>query len=157
MKVLLDSSYFFPLISVEIVESSREIIPFLIEFLDVKIQYSLITLFELSAKGAKLVNSGLLIQNDVVKGINALLAWEKIEITSPWSGEIQRLAIDFRHDHSDYIDCLILATAVVRSNILVTEDSNIKSLVNSNWSNKIVDVNDEFSVMNASEMEEKMT
>ncbi len=89
MRILLDSSFFFPLIKIKIKDSSNDIIPSLIKYNRFELQYSTITLFELSAKGARLIKAGELTDLEVVDGINALISWKSLIQVDPWLGEIQ--------------------------------------------------------------------
>ncbi len=152
MRILLDSSFFFPLIKIKIKESSNEIIPSLIKFNRFELQYSTITLFELSAKGARLIKAGELTNLEVVDGINALISWKSLIQVDPWLGEIQRLAFTFRNIHSDFIDCLILASAVVHTDMFVCEDKPLQNLVKDKWFHHITDINPNFSIMNSKQV-----
>jgi len=133
VKIFFDSSYFFPLIKVKVEKSSPEIISLIHQRESIELQFSSITLFELSAKGARLIKEGKLTVNDVVDGITALISWRNISLIEPWNGEVQRLAFDFRLDHSDYIDCLVLASAIIHANVLVSEDILLKKLLKTKW------------------------
>ena len=61
---------------------------------------------------------------------------------------MQRLAIDFRKDHPDYIDCLVLASAIIHANVFVSEDELLKDLFESKWKSIVADINDEFLILN---------
>ena len=152
MRILLDSSFFFPLIKIKIKESLNEIIPSLIKSNSFELQYSTITLFELSAKGARLINVGELTELEVVNGMNALISWESLLPVNPWLGEIQRLAFTLRNTHSDYIDCLILASAVVHMDMFICEDKTLRNLVKTKWLRLIADINPNFSVMSSKQV-----
>ena len=150
MKLFFDSSYFFPIIKIKVEKSSPEILALTInQDSAFEMQYSTITLFELSAKGAKLIRSGQLTRNDVINGINALIHWENVKSVEPWDGEVQRLAIDFRKDHPDYIDCLVIASAIIHANVFISEDEMLKNLFESKWKSIAADINDEFLILNA--------
>ena len=156
MNVLLDSSYFFPMIGVTIEKSPTDLIPFLTTQEDIKIFYSPITLFELSAKGGRLVNKDQLEDTNVIDGINAITSWKKLTVVDLWLGEVQRLAFDFRLDHSDYIDCLILASAIIHANVFVSEDTTLKKLLKTKWLNRVRDVNIEFEILNTHQLKDKI-
>lgn len=153
MNFFFDSSYFFPLIKIEIKNSLKP----LLEIYNKKNRflYSTITLFELSAKGAKYINSEELLKSDVVNGINSLCNWKIFEKVEPWQGEIQRLAFDFRKQHADYIDSIILASAITHSDVLISEDERIKGLVKS-FDTQISILNNNFACMNTSEVYTKL-
>jgi len=156
MKIFFDSTYFFPMIKVEIVKSSPQIISLIHQNKSFNLYYSSITLFELSAKGAKMIKSGKLIHKDVIDGINALKAWKDVKSIDPWSGEVQRLAFDFRIDHTDFIDCLIVASAVIHSDVFLSEDKTLKTFFKENWLHKAREINAEFEIMNANQFREKI-
>ncbi|UCG00826.1 MAG: hypothetical protein JSW11_14550 [Candidatus Heimdallarchaeota archaeon] len=156
MKILFDSSYFFPLIKVKVEKSSPEIISLIHQKKPFELQFSSITLFELSTKGAKMIKAGKLTVNDVIDGINALTSWRNISSIDPWNGEVQRLAFDFRYDHSDYIDCLVLASAIIHANVLVSEDITLKKLLKTKWLNRVREINTEFEILNTNELEAKI-
>ncbi|MFW9904772.1 MAG: hypothetical protein ACFFFH_10600 [Candidatus Thorarchaeota archaeon] len=156
MKILFDSSYFFPLIKVKVENSSPEIFSLIHQKKPFELQFSSITLFELSAKGAKMIKTGKLTVNDVIDGINALTSWRNISAIDPWNGEVQRLAFDFRNDHSDYIDCLVLASAIIHANVLVSEDTTLKKLLKTKWLNRIRETNTEFDILNTEELKLKI-
>lgn len=156
MKIFFDSSYFFPLIKVKVEKSSPEIISLTYQRESFELQFSSITLFELSAKGARLIKEGKLTVNDVVDGINALVSWRNISLIEPWNGEVQRLAFDFRLDHSDYIDCLVLASAIIHANVFVSEDILLKKLFKTKWFNRVREINIEFEILNTEELKVKI-
>lgn len=152
MRLFLDSTYFFPLIGISVESVDRDVITFLLAQKGIQLLYSSITLFELSAKGAKLVQTGILSESDVVEGILSLQHNKDTNIHHPWAGEVQRLAMYFRKDHSDYVDCLILATAVVYADKLVSEDKKIKKSVQRSWFKTISEINDHFEVLNSNQL-----
>ncbi|MCK4848863.1 MAG: hypothetical protein KAT16_07570 [Candidatus Heimdallarchaeota archaeon] len=151
MKIFFDSTYFFPMINVEIEKSSPQIVSVIHQDKSFELQYSSITLFELSAKGAKMIKSGKLTHKDVIDGINALKVWKDVKSIDPWNGEVQRLAFDFRIDHTDYIDCLIVASAVIHSDVFLSEDKTLKTFFKENWFHKAREINSEFEIMNANQ------
>ena len=80
-----------------------------------------ISLFELQAKAAKLKVPA----NFVIEAIEAILKTFKIEqFHKP---KIIEVASEIRNMLPDYIDCVIVATAVSLKNDLLTEDSLILS------------------------------
>ena len=156
MKILFDSSYFFPLIKIKVEKSSPAIFSLIHQKKPFEMQFSSITLFELSAKGARMIKSGKLTVNDVIDGINALVSWKNISAINPWNGEVQRLAFDFRLDHSDYIDCLILASAIIHANVFVSEDITLKKLLKTKWLNRVREINIEFEIVNTYQLKAKI-
>ena len=152
MKVFFDSSYFFPLIKVEVENSSPEILSFAHQIKSLELHYSSITLFELSAKGARMIKSGKLTSNDVIEGINALIRWRDVISIDPWNGEVQRLAFYFRNDHSDYIDCLVLASSIITANMFISEDTTLRNLLKTKWVTRVGEINPRFKIVNADQL-----
>jgi len=120
MRILLDSTYLFPLIGVRV----RGLDPLLL--LGLKPRHRLlvsdISLFELSAKGAKYVVQGVLEPEDVTRGIQSLGMDPDIARMPYFTTQILNVSFRLRGTLSDYIDCLILSTAVNESDVLMTED-----------------------------------
>jgi predicted nucleic acid-binding protein len=122
--MILDTSYFMPLAKVEIASD------LLLAVVEDKIQYrnlsfdlitlNSISLFELQAKAAK-----LRINNDsIIEALAAISTRFRIERYN--SREIIETASSLRQNFfTDYIDCIIIATAIVCREELVTEDSKI--------------------------------
>ncbi|MFW9917633.1 MAG: PIN domain-containing protein [Candidatus Thorarchaeota archaeon] len=148
MKILVDTTYFLPAISVEIEKLSRTILQALRADKNLDLFGCSITLFELAAKGAKLVKAGQLTHEDISIGLDAIRYDERIELLH-WEDNpiIMELATEIRHVHSDFIDCLVLATAVCYTNTLITWDEVLLKKVQSNeWIKEtILAKNEDFS------------
>jgi predicted nucleic acid-binding protein len=122
--MILDTSYFMPLAKVEITTdlllalAENKIQPDRLSF-DL-VTLNSISLFELQAKAAKLgINN-----ESVIEALTAISKRFKIEPYN--SPEIIESASLLRQNFfTDYIDCIIIATAIVRREELVTEDSKI--------------------------------
>lgn len=89
---------------------------------DIKLEdmsVSLISIFELQAKGAKLNVPA----NAVIRAVDAIMSAFRV---APFyeSGTIE-IAQTVRKTVSDYIDCIIVATAISNKEDLATEDSLI--------------------------------
>ncbi|MHA1651724.1 MAG: PIN domain-containing protein [Candidatus Helarchaeota archaeon] len=148
MRILLDTSYFLPLIKVQITEISGKILQKLLKNSKFEIYYCDITLFEMAAKGTKLVLSGEQLKiTDLQIGIDALendpritrISWSKHPFTLD-------LAFSLRKIHADYIDYLILATAVCYTDIFATLDDEFYKLILKNplVIQEILEINDHF-------------
>ncbi|MGQ4874012.1 MAG: hypothetical protein ACP6IY_08075 [Promethearchaeia archaeon] len=126
MKVLLDTSYFLPLIKISIEGVPDNLLLELL--LDKKNYYfySDLTLFELAAKGFKLIKDlkELTIQ-DVINGINSIINDFRLNPLY-WINDdyIIELASKFKIIHNDTIDCLIFATAICKCECIATLDHN---------------------------------
>ncbi|OLS19085.1 MAG: hypothetical protein HeimC2_42740 [Candidatus Heimdallarchaeota archaeon LC_2] len=141
MKIFLDTCYFLPIIGI----SNSNLDPnYLLKLLDHKdshdLLYSTITLFELQAKGAKECEKGNLDPQRILRGIQSLTQggdFSEIHLSS--SSLITQLSMELRKYHTDFIKCLILATAIVSADILVSEDRWINGFVDTNDYSNLVD------------------
>ena len=145
MRLLLDSSFFFPLIGIEISQFSRKAILQLVS--KEEIIRSELVIFELSAKGSKLINAGKLTINDLTRGITAIYNHPEILVIPIHHSEIQKFACELQKNHSDFIDCLILASAVNYADILITLDKEIEHKSITNWKEKIKGINENFQLI----------
>jgi len=146
MNLFLDSSFFFPLISIDVKEFSKQLISELLENEGFEIFRSEMVTFELSAKGTQLVNKNLLEIEDVIQGLNALVYNSTIHVVPIYYSEIQILATLLRRDHSDFIDCLTLASAVHYSDTFITLDKHLEEKSMGIWNQSIKGINAEFKV-----------
>jgi PIN domain nuclease of toxin-antitoxin system len=87
-----------------------------------------ITIFELSAKGAKYAASGLIPPERISRGIRALIYNETIKILPIHESTILHTAFKLRNILSDFIDCLILSSAINNCDALITEDNDIQNI-----------------------------
>ncbi len=74
--------------------------------------------------------------------INSFYYNPYFEIIDPWSShEILNLADDvLKLGHSDYMDCLILATAKYHNYVLISEDKEFEDILNKlRWDLEVVD------------------
>ncbi len=127
MRLLLDTTYILPAIGVSVRKiPSDALVRLMREGHQVSI--SDISLFELSAKGAKLVATRKLAPERVARGIRAIIYNETVEIVPIYESTILLTAFRFRNILTDFIDCLILSSAVNRCSALVTEDDDLKHL-----------------------------
>jgi len=156
MKTLLDTSYLMPAIGVRVKEISPDTLS-LIRRGGHETAISEVTLLELSAKGAKLVTSGALTVERVNRGVIAAkrdVDLEKIQYTDE---DVLRTSISLRGLHSDYLDCLILSSAINRCDVLLTEDSLIHALTrDERYRGLIREVNPDFAVSSHKALPELM-
>ncbi len=127
MKILLDTTYFLPLIGISVKGVPNDA---LIRLLEKGHQISLsdITIFELSAKGGKYVTAGALTPERVSRGIRSIIYDERITRIPMYDDSVLLVAFGLRRMLSDFIDCLILSSAINQNETLVTEDDNIHRL-----------------------------
>jgi len=124
--IVLDTTYFLPIVGISVKADffsalkKKEIcyIP------PQNIYLNEISLFELQAKASKLGVP----PKRVIEGINAII--EAFNIISFYDSSIIKIAFKLRKIISDYIDCIIVATALSREYLLLTEDKVI--LTNAN-------------------------
>ena len=84
-----------------------------------EVAISLISIFELQAKAAKLAVP----VRDTVVAVDALLT--AFEVKPFYEPRIVEVGFELRRSIPDYVDCVIVATAAVMEEDLVTEDSLI--------------------------------
>ena len=127
MRLLLDTTYLLPAIGVSI-RGIPEDTPIKLIGKGHEISMSDITLFELSAKGAKYVTLGTLTSERVTKGIRAIVYDDRIERIPVHDSSVLLTAFKLRRMLNDFIDCLILSSAINQCDSLVTEDGDIHDL-----------------------------
>jgi len=148
MKILLDTTYLLPLIGISIEEIPDEMILELINR-GYKLFINYVTLFELAAKGAKYISMGKLSLERVVKGIIAIVHDERVVKINIESFDTLYTSFKLRRYLRDYIDCLIVATALHYCDILLTEDDTLLKISESTWFKEIKErLNPELKVMN---------
>ena len=152
MKLLLDTTYLLPAIGIS-VKNVRRDLPIKL----IKKGYSLfiseVTIFELSAKGSKHVASGNLAPERVLRGIRAIVHDDRIVKVPVHDESILLTSFKLRRILDDYIDCLILSSAINRCDILLTEDKRMRGLKRKVEFQEILkEVNPKFSVASAHEL-----
>ena len=128
MKLLIDTTYLLPAIGVAIRHLPRTIVRDLRGRGHV-ISISTMTIFELAAKGARFVRDGKLTQERVHEGLAAVLNDKALGQIHFQELEVLERAITMRAQISDFIDCIILCSAAVSSDALVSEDEELRDLV----------------------------
>ena len=147
----MDTTYLLPAIGVSIKELPNDV-PIRLKAKGHQIAISQITLFELAAKGAKYVNNGTLLPETVTKGIRAIVYEEELETVPVYGSEI--LLASFKLNAlADFIDCLIVASAINNCDALITEDQEIHKLTKKNGINKLIDAtNPNFKIKTLNEI-----
>jgi PIN domain nuclease of toxin-antitoxin system len=147
LKLLLDTTYFLPTIGVSIKEIQKDALLTLIAKKH-QISMSQITIFELSAKGAKYIKEGQLSPERVTRGISAIIYNDAIETIPMHDTTILQTAFKLRKMLNDFIDCLILSSAMNNSEAIITEDKEIQSLrKSSEFYGLVADSNPGFKVL----------
>ncbi|MDL1957647.1 MAG: PIN domain-containing protein [Candidatus Desulfofervidus auxilii] len=139
MKLLLDTTYFLPVIGISVKNILWNTIIELIKG-GYQVLISEITFFELSAKGAKYIVAGTLTPERVSKGMRALLYDDRIEKIPIYDTSILLTAFKLRMILNDFIDCLILSSAINRAEVLVTEDKDILEISNKRSFQNIIQI-----------------
>jgi predicted nucleic acid-binding protein len=124
LKILLDTTYLMPAIGVSVRAIPADTIIKLLEKGEL-LAISEISIFELSAKGAKYSSAGTIPQEKVLEGIRAIVADEQVAKVPSYDAEELRIAVRLRDSLKDFIDCLILSCALLHSDVLLTEDKEI--------------------------------
>jgi len=154
MKILLDTTYFLPVIGISVKNFPRNIVVKLINK-KCTVLISEITLFEILAKGAKYAASNFLRAEKVIKGIRSLLYDDKVHKIPIYDTYVLLTALELRKLLRDFIDCLILSTAINYANILLTEDEDIHELLSDKkFLEMVQETNPEFKIMYYSELKE---
>jgi PIN domain nuclease of toxin-antitoxin system len=148
MKILIDTSYFLPLIKIGIENIPQTILINLLAKTSYECFYSNLTLFELTAKGLKFSSQkNTITPQDIRIGVDAiqndLRLVEKSFIDNPL---IIELASQLKAIHKDTIDCLIFATAICTCDCIVTMDISFFDQINKTPSliNAIRKINENF-------------
>ena len=153
MKILFDSSYFMPLIRVEVNNwSSEQLYHYVKDHSSVhEFYYSELSLFEIAAKGTKIaLNNSELTPKDIQIGIDSLQNYDEFSQTPLFSHPyIFDLAHLCRKIHNDFIDCLIFSSAVCYTECFSTYDHTfINKIINSKAIlNKIKEINPKFMIL----------
>jgi len=117
-----------------------------------RIYISGISIFELSAKGAKHITSGTLAAERVTKGISSIIYDERITTIPMHDSALLLTAFKIRSMVSNFIDCLILSSAINQCDALVTEDDDIQNLrKNKQFSELLTIINPRFKIQTLSE------
>ena len=147
MKFFLDSSFFFPFIQIEIPDCSQEKLLQIFNRPDLVFCQFELSIFEISAKGRKYVQNGCITTQDLIDGINAIEYLPNIEVIPIYHSQIQLLALYFSATHSDFIDCLLLASAVNFADRFISLDETLQQKMEKEWNDEIAKYNDHFQML----------
>jgi predicted nucleic acid-binding protein len=127
LRLLLDTTYLLPAIGVSIKGLPKDALLRLMQK-GHQISISNISVFELSAKGAKHIATGTLSAERVTRGISAIVYDERMTVVPVHDSSVLLTAFKLRRMLSDFIDCLILSSAINYCDAIVTEDKDIREL-----------------------------
>ena len=152
MKLLLDTTYFLPAIGISIKELPNDA-PIKLIAKGHQISISDISLFELSAKGAKHITDGTLTPERVTRGIKAIVYDDAIETIPIHGNNLLLTSFKLRRIVNDFIDCLILSSAINQCDTLITEDSDIQNLKkNKEFNELLTTTNTAFKIQKLTEI-----
>lgn len=149
MNILIDTSYFLPLIKIAIKNIPHNLLISILSETPHTYFYTDLTIFELIAKGLKLSTqkSAGITPQDIRAGVDSLQHDTRLIKRSythnPYIIELTSL---FRMIHQDTIDCLIFAAAICTCDCLITMDVSFYKKINKNPQilKKIKAINEDF-------------
>ncbi len=151
MRLLLDTTYLLPAIGISVKNLQKDA-PIKLIQKGHTISISDVSIFELSAKGAKHITAETLSAERVTRGIRAIIYDETIETIPIHESTLLLTAFKLRNTLNDFIDCIILSTAINRCNCLLTEDKDIQSLKKNKEFNELcVAINPKFMIKTLTE------
>jgi PIN domain nuclease of toxin-antitoxin system len=151
LKLLLDTTYFLPAIGISIKELPNDV-PIKLIAKGHQISMSDISLFELSAKAAKHITDGMLTPERVTRGIKAIVYDDTIETIPIHNSNLLLTSFKLRSILNDFIDCLILSSAINQCDALITEDSDIQNLKkNKEFNELLTTTNTKFKIQKLAE------
>ena len=152
MKLLLDTTYFLPAIGVSVKQLPKDA-PIKLIAKGHQISISDISIFELSAKGAKHITNKTLTPERVTKGLRAIIYDDTVESIPIPDRQILLTAFKLRNILHDFIDCLILSSAINQCDALITEDNDIQELKKNKELNGLLSTtNPEFKIQKLTEI-----
>ena len=152
MNILLDTTYLMPAIGVSITGVTPRVLRTLRDN-GHNIYISELTLFELSAKGAKHIVSHGLDPERVRRGITAVAHDEALIKIPLLEGEVIHRSFTLRGALNDYIDCVILSSAICRCEVIVTEDRLIHRVEDSPLYRRVIEeANPGFKILSSSDL-----
>lgn len=124
MRILVDTTYLLPLAGIAVEGVEKDLLRRALATAH-EICASDISFFEILAKGAKLSAEGMADEERVVLSIQSLVEDRRITKVSAYQEEAMRSALSLRRQHRDFVDCLILASALENCDALATEDGTL--------------------------------
>ena len=121
LRILLDTTYMFSAVGVGVGERFDHALASAQDS-GHETWISDISLFELLAKGAKLVKAGRLTADKLTAGVRSIMADDTVAKASAYGDEVASTSIGLRRFHADFVDCLIIASAMEHCDALLSED-----------------------------------
>jgi hypothetical protein len=146
VRVLLDTAYLMPAIGVQVKGVPQDALS-LIRGGGHVAAISELTLFELSAKGARYAASGVLDPERVRRGVLAVARDEGLVRVPLVDEEVLKTSYSLRGILGDYLGCVVLSSAISRCDAMLTEDGLIRGLSeNPNYVELVNRVNPGFTI-----------
>ena len=120
-RILLDTTYMFSAVGVGVGERFDHALA-AAQDAGHETWISDISLFELLAKGAKLVKNGKLTEDRLTSGVKSIMADDSVAKASAYGDGVASTSVGLRRFHADFVDCLIIASAMEHCDALLSED-----------------------------------
>jgi len=152
LRLLLDTAYLLPAIGISVKGIPQNAPIKLIEG-EHQISISDITIFEISASGAKQTILGSLTTDRVSRGVRVIIYDDRIERIPIYDTSVLPYAFTLRRTLNNFIDCITLSSGINRCDIIVTEDKDIHDLKEETESQELLQtVNPRFNVQALTEI-----
>jgi predicted nucleic acid-binding protein len=155
MNFFFDTTFFIPFINIGVQGIPSERLIQVFQEKKFTILRSSLVLFEVSAKGTKYYNQNIITFEELTQGLATISHLANVEVIPFHYPEIMSFATFFHKEHSDFIDCLILASAIITADYLVTLDESLMRKVKNYWQPKIFSFKDTFQIIHWREFEKK--
>jgi len=151
LKLLLDTTYFLSAIGISVKNLPKDA-PLQLIQRGHQVFMSDVSVFELAAKGGKHVALGRLAPERVTRGIRAIVYSDTVEIVPIHETTILLTAFKLRGILNDFIDCLLVSSAMNQCDTLITEDSDIQDLKkNRDFNELAASLNPKFKIQTLAE------
>ncbi len=133
-KILLDTTYLLPAVGLSVENIPDDLLLTLTRSSEYEVYINTISLFEIMAKTSKYVVRNLLKPIRVIRGLKAILYSDDIvKVDYVSDTDLVTLSFQIRTYLNDYIDSLILASAIKYADILLTEDFDLLNTSRKEW------------------------
>lgn len=148
MRILLDTTYLLPLIGISVRNLPDNVV---LELLSggYEVYVNDIVFFELSAKASKYIIQGILPPIRVLRGITALIHDTRVRKVYLSDMDMLTTAFKIRSKLEDFIDSIMISTAIHYCNIMLTEDKIILNLAETSWFKELAEqINPKIKILN---------
>ena len=123
-RILLDTTYLLPAAGISVQGVAADVLR-RVRAEGHEVVISEISLFELLAKGAKLAAEGRADQERIYLAARSILQDKGVERIAAYGDAVVKRSISLRRYHHDFVDCMILASALEACEALMTEDETL--------------------------------